>query len=485
MNRISTPVFNSVAVRLTLWYVGMLAVVVAILSIGLYTLVTRNLYDHLDAGIGSTLQLAVTALKSSNYQPGSYSGALTRTLASLQIPNQTVAVLDSGGHVLAEKTGPGGPQLRIPPSPLRPTDAFQFYELPESQPDLDDRFRAAFERVPADAANGFYCVIAGQSSESLQDRIDLLFDVLWTVVPMMLIVAGTGGWFLTRSSLTPVMGMAQCAHRISAANLDQRLPITNAGDEFGSLAAAFNELLARLHGSFTQQQQFMADASHELRTPVSAIRTTSEVLLEREGRSEGEYLEAMNIIKEQSRRLTRIVEDMFTLARADAGHTEVCITELYLDELLLEIARSARMLAARKGLRLEISDLPEARFFGDEGMLRRMLWNLVENAVKYTPQDGRIEVSLSLVDKQYLITVTNSGDGIPEGAQAHIFERFYRADQARSRENSADDSGAGLGLPIARSIAEAHRGRLALRKSDHSGSIFEIILPADAEATHL
>ncbi len=287
MNRI----YSSVAARLTLWYVGVLGAVLAVLSIGVYVLVAHNLYDNFDAGLESTLQITVATLKSSNDGLVSDIGDLNRLLASLHIPNKTVAIVDSDGHVLAERTGPGGPQLRLPASPLHPNGAIQFYELTESHPDMDDRLRAAFERVAADPPNGSYWVLAGQSSESLQDRLDLLFDLLWTVAPVMLIVAGTGGWFLARSSLKPVMEMAQCAQHISAENLDQRLPIANRNNEFGGLAAAFNELLTRLHSSFAQQRQFMADASHELRTPISAIRMTSEVLLNRDGRSEGEYQE--------------------------------------------------------------------------------------------------------------------------------------------------------------------------------------------------
>ena len=473
------PVLSSVSIRLTLWYVGMLGVALTVLSGSIYVFASHSLYDRLDARLGSTLQLVVTSLKSSTAETEPETQALTRALEGLQFPNRTVAVMDTGGRVLAERSGPGGPRLRLPASPLRPSDKVQFYELHESKPGMDDSCRAAFEGVTVGSSERLYEVIVTQSVEPLEDQMDLLFYVLWAFVPAMLILAGAGGWFLARKSLMPVMAMAECAQRISAESLDQRLPITNPHDEFGRLAAAFNELLARLSSSFARQRQFMADASHELRTPLSVIRTASAVLLEREERSNEEYREALSIVEEQSRRLTRVVENMFTLARSDAGNPELHVTKFYLDELLLEIARAAAVLAAPKGLRLEVGRLPEAQFQGDEGLLRQMIWNLVENAIKYTPQGGGVRIGLEPADGQYVITVSDSGSGIPAEAQPHIFERFYRADPARSRVSGGDDGGAGLGLPIARCIAEAHRGHLTLRKSDQSGSTFAVALPAD------
>jgi two-component system OmpR family sensor kinase len=478
-------VLSSVSIRLTLWYVGMLGVALTVLSGSIYVYASHNLYDRLDAGLASTLQLVETALESSTTETVSDNQALSRALQSLHFPKQTVTVMDAGGGVLAERSGPGGPRLRLPASPLRFSDTVQFYELHESKPGMDDSCRAAFEGVTGGSPERVYNVIVSQSVEPLEDQMDLLFYVLWAFVPAILILAGIGGWFLARKSLMPVIAMAECAQRISAENLDQRLPVTNTHDEFGRLAAAFNELLARLNNSFARQRQFMADASHELRTPLSVIRTASAVLLEREDRSNEEYREALGIVEEQSRRLTRVVENMFTLARSDAGNPDLHVTRFYLDELLLEIARAAAVLAAPKNIRLDVGRLPEAQFQGDEDLLRQMIWNLVENAIKFTPQGGRIRVGLELVDSQYVITVTDSGSGIAAIAQPHIFDRFYRADPARSRVGGGDDGGAGLGLPIARCIAEAHRGHLELRKSDHSGSTFAVALPVDGDPNQI
>ena len=185
--------------------------------------------------------------------------------------------------------------------------------------------------------------------------------------------------------------------------------------------------------------------------------------------------EALSIIEQQTQRLSRIVEDMFTLARADSGGIAVEATELYLDELLADATRTAKVLAARKGISLEMLPMPEAPFRGDEGLLRRMFMNLLDNAIKYTPNGGTVKTALELRDTNYGVSISDTGVGIPREAQAHIFERFFRVDKARTQ--TAEGSGAGLGLAIARWIATVHQGRLELVRSDESGTTFLVILP--------
>ncbi|HXG68451.1 MAG TPA: ATP-binding protein, partial [Blastocatellia bacterium] len=263
--------------------------------------------------------------------------------------------------------------------------------------------------------------------------------------------------------------------------LGQRLPVANPRDELGRLATTFNELLARLNAAFAQQRQFMADASHELRTPLSVMRTAAEVTLEQPHREEKEYRDAVKMIDEQTRRLTRIVEDMFTLARADAGRYPLRQSSFYLDELLAETARAGGVLAANKNVTVEVADSGEALVYGDEDLLRQMILNLLDNAIKNTPPGGAVRASLTRQQEKCLITITDSGPGIPVEARPHIFERFYRADKARSRSEAANGGGgAGLGLAIARWIAEAHKGNLELASSGPDGSTFIAAIPAPA-----
>ena len=272
--------------------------------------------------------------------------------------------------------------------------------------------------------------------------------------------------------------MSATAARMSATNLHERLPVDNARDELGQLAGVFNALLARLDESFTQQQRFMADASHELRTPVAIVRGEAEVALSQALRPSEEYRESLAIVQDEGRRLTRIVEDLFLLARADAGQLPLHLTDFYFDELAAECVRAVRTLAARRDLSVECVAATEMPLRGDENLLRRMLLNLLDNALKHTPPGGNITVKCAKDNDNYILTVTDTGAGIAPAAQAHIFERFYRADAARSRQADHEGSGAGLGLSIARWVAAAHQGRLELLSSDDRGSVFAVTLPA-------
>jgi hypothetical protein len=220
--------------------------------------------------------------------------------------------------------------------------------------------------------------------------------------------------------------MSDAARRIGAENLEQRLPVANPRDELGQLAVTFNELLSRLNAAFAQQRRFMADASHELRTPLSVMNTTAQVTLEKARRDESEYRDAIAIMAEQTRRLACIVEDMFTLARVDAGRRKLHETSFYLDELIAETVRAARVLAVRKGVTVAFAHPAETPYFGDEGLLRQMVLNLLDNAIRHTPAAGTVSLQLGRQDSSHLITVADTGAGIPVEAQPHIFERFYR-----------------------------------------------------------
>jgi two-component system, OmpR family, sensor kinase len=203
----------------------------------------------------------------------------------------------------------------------------------------------------------------------------------------------------------------------------------------------------------------------------------AEVMLKQPQQSEREYRDALALMDAQTRRLTRIVEEMFTLARAAAGRRPLEMAEFYLDELLAETVQAAAVLGARKGVNVTMLPAPETPFRGDESLLRQMLLNLLDNAIKHTPPVGAVQISLNPQLQGLEIAVTDTGTGIPAEAQSHIFERFYRVDRARSRSEAGAGSGAGLGLSIARWIAEAHAGKLELRNSDRTGTTFTVVLP--------
>ncbi|MEO7104335.1 MAG: ATP-binding protein, partial [Gemmatimonadaceae bacterium] len=275
------------------------------------------------------------------------------------------------------------------------------------------------------------------------------------------------------------------AARIGATDLSARLPVRNPHDELGQLALVLNGLLSRVDHSLDQQRRFMADASHELRTPVSIMRAEAEVALSADERTPKEYRDSLRVIVDTSARLSVVVNDLFLLARADAGQQPLSRSALYLGELLSDCGRSLRALAERSGVViLPVLD-GDAPFNGDDEMLRRLITNLLDNAVKYAGSGSTITMTLSAAPDAYSISVRDTGPGVPIEAQAHLFERFFRADVARSRAASGSGStggGAGLGLAIAKWVAEAHGGRLTLAKSSPAGTEFALWLPRDISA---
>jgi two-component system OmpR family sensor kinase len=309
----------------------------------------------------------------------------------------------------------------------------------------------------------------------MDEELAFLRGILAYVMPVALVLAAIGGWFLARRSLAPVVAMADRARRIGVENLSERLPVANPRDELGHLAETFNELLGRLEASLVQQRRFMADASHELRTPVTTTRTAAAVALQQQHRDEADYRDTLKIVEEQAARLSRVVDDLFTLARADSGSYPVRSTPMYLDEVVDEVVRAARVVATTRNVAVESTVVPSAAFTGDEELIRRMIVNLVDNAVRHTPAGSSVRVELDETNGGFAIAVKDQGAGVPAEIRSQIFERFFRGDMSR---RLVSQDGAGLGLALARWIARAHGGDVVLARSSPSGSTFVISLPS-------
>ena len=317
-----------------------------------------------------------------------------------------------------------------------------------------------------------------ETSELLQKaRVAML-----VTLPVALVLAVVGGYLLARRALDPIAAMTTQADGIGSRNLHERLSVRNADDELGRLATTFNHVLARADRSLEQQRRFTADASHELRTPVALIRAEADVALTGVTDGVAQYREALAVIRDGSVQLSRIVNDLFLLARADAGQASLAPDALYLDEVVTGTVHSMRSLAELRTVTLTVQVPGEVPYRGDDAMLRRALRNLIENAIRYSRAGGAVRVALEQDESVYTISVTDAGAGISEEHQGHLFERFYRGDEARNRSESAEGAGAGLGLAIAREIAEQHGGRVVLRSSSDEGSRFELILPVLASA---
>ncbi|MDQ6924987.1 MAG: HAMP domain-containing histidine kinase, partial [Candidatus Eremiobacteraeota bacterium] len=363
-----------------------------------------------------------------------------------------------------------------------------------------------------------FTVVALRSLRAEDEAAETFGTVLAVAVPLALVLAAAAGYWLTRASLAPAVAMGRQAERIGvegigAGSLHERLPTDGAEDELGQLAAAFNALLARVEHAFreqaraaAQQRQFMADASHELRTPVAALTTVADVTLARPDRPAAELGDALDVVRSEGRRLGRIVDELLLLARADAGQLPSQVEPLYLEEVVQASVRAVRALATAGGVTLDAPLADEAPFVGDAHLLQRLLVALLDNAIKYTPPGGRVRVTLARYTPRegegarYVITVEDTGCGIAAESQGQLFTRFFRADPARTRASAprapappalgdavgspahAHPAGAGLGLAIARSLAELHSGTVMLASSGVEGSRFVVILPAPRDA---
>ena len=470
---------DSVRSRLTLWYALVLGGVLVVFSAGVYGLLFRVLHERVDDNLRAVVEVAATSLRHDTEEGQDAEDAARSTVAELSSRQERLAIYDGRGVLLARSPARQPLDPRLPAAERVPSAEPAIYSVREDDDD-DDWHRVAAQRLSIPPRGTPYLVVVSQSLDDVQDELESLREVFFMAVPVAVLAAGIPGWLLARKSLAPVVMMAERARRMGAETLGGALPIANPRDELGRLAAAFNELLARLHAAFMQQRQFMADASHELRTPLSAVRAAADVTLQRPHREEAEYREALDLVGDHARRLTRIVEDMFTLARADAGHQPLRRSRFYLDELLADVARAARLVAAPHGVTVVVTAAAESAVEGDEDLLRRLVLNLVDNAVKHSPQGGVVRVDLARYGDTYRVTVSDQGPGIPLEAQARVFERFYRVDAARSRAAAGEQgAGAGLGLSIARWVAEAHAGTLELVRSEPgAGTVFAATLPA-------
>lgn len=461
--------------RLTAFYVAVLAV--ALVGVGglIYVLLARAMYARIDENLHALMLITITSLGNDLAEGQDVEDAARSTATELSSRRQMLAIHDENGRLLAAAGEDDPLDFTLPALDAIPGDEELLVTAAEIK-DTDDRHRLALRRVSIAAHGVTYIVMIGSSLEPTDEELESLREILAYVGPIALALAGVGGWFIARQSLRPVSAMATRAGEITAANLNGRLPVVNPDDELGRLAEAFNQLLSRLEASLTQQRQFMADASHELRTPVTTVRTAAHVALQQAHRQEDEYRHALSVIEQQTVRLSRVVEDMFTLARADAGTYPVRREAMYLDEVLDEIVRAARVIAETKGVRIELSACHSAAFTGDEELIRRIVSNLLGNALRHAPKGSPIAVSLRPARSGYSIEVADQGPGIPAEMQPHIFDRFFRGDTARSRTGTSDD-GAGLGLALARWIARAHGGDVTLTRSSATGTVFTVSLP--------
>jgi heavy metal sensor kinase len=450
---------HSVGARLTLWYTAAFAVAAMVLGAAIWIAVQQSLYHAVDDGLRDRVEGVRRFIDDHKTRL-----PLEEVKEEFRAHGDLFQVVDDHGRAVHRGAALEGAELAA----LDADDAGRFANVTvRGQP-----LRFLSQRVVIDGHT--YTIQAAAPLRDLEGGLRSAAWLLAPAVPLALLLAAAGGHWLSRRALAPVDRITQTARLISADSLSKRLDVAPTGDELERLSQTLNEMIARLETAFQKITRFTADASHELRTPLAVMRTTAEVAL-RAPQAGDEQRAALEQIVAEIERMSHLVENLLLIAKADSGAAQLHRRPVDIVEAVREACSEAGVLARVKGLRVD-TELPTESLWvsGDRDALRRLFLILLDNAVKYTPVGGQCLVSLGAVNGMIVGTVRDSGIGISAEHLPHVFDRFYRADRARSRT----EGGAGLGLAIGRWIAEAHGGRIRVASEIQRGSSFQVELPS-------
>ena len=456
---------HTIKFRFTIWYLLVLAVLLTALSAGVYVYLSQSLYRNLD----NSLELRSTQLCSfptilESISQGEFQEELGEIVIlcfyadnqsvqwsppgiSIPLSHEFISQAIAGtGLFTAIQTAEGeGLRLLAVPVNLGPPGP-----TPSLPPSL---------------------LIIARSTKQIDQALAGLVRTLLIAVPLALALAAGGGIFLARRALKPVDEIARTAQEIEESDLSRRINV-NTKDELGRLAATLNEMIGRLEKAFQRQKQFTSDASHELRAPLAVIEAESTLALQKE-RPSSDYQRSLENISQETRRMSSLIDQLLTLARADAGKEQWNFAEIDLGKLISNLSTDAEILCQEKGLNFQLGQTHDLVVKGDEARLRELFMNVLDNAIRYTPALGTVSLSLRRDGQMAVVAITDTGVGIPAEDIPFIFERFYRVDKSRSRA----EGGSGLGLAICRHIVEAHGGKIEVESQVGVGSTFSVWLP--------
>lgn len=457
-------------IKLTLWYGSALAAVLMSFAVVVYAVMAKDLREQVDRQLENAAVVAVRSLQQKGFGPFIQFEDLSDQFPELAVVDKFFQIFSPTGRITIQS-----PNLRT-------------RDIPLSRPSLEAAFtgKTTFEsaKFPGESPIRLISVPivldgtlvnivqVGTSLAPMEEALRRLLVVLFVTGPAALALSLIGGWFLAGRALRPVDQITSAAHRITASDLSRRLPVPRSSDEIGRLATTFNDMIERLEASFRQIRQFSADASHELRTPLTVMKGETELALRR-ARPAEEYREVLESNLEEIDRLTRIVDELLFLSRADLGQVKLDRHAVQLDALVTDLQRQASVLGQDQQIQVNLGTVEPVEVLGDEWRLRELLLNLVDNAVKYSQPGGSVELSLTKQAPTARMSVSDQGIGIPLDAQPRIFDRFFRAENARTHSKK----GTGLGLAMCKWIAEAHQGRIEVESIPGRSSRFTVVLP--------
>jgi heavy metal sensor kinase len=456
---------RSIGFRLTVWYSVILAVALVTFGVSMWFALRQSLYRAVDATLRDRARDVGAILEQygGRFPPEKMAEELQERLEGGP-GGDLIRVADSQGKWLYLHRALD--DARLPAPTADQLKSGSRYE------DVQARGQALRLLSMSVASRGrVYVVQTAIPLHELREGLEG-FEFIFPAIPVVLGLASLGGCWMSRRALSPVDEITNAARSISAQNLSHRLPVPQTGDALQRLSSTLNEMFGRLDAAFGRVTRFTADASHELRTPIAFMRTTAELAL-RKQRSEADYRDALARILSELERTSGLVEDLLLLARADSA-SGMRFERINLTETVQDACEQGSVLAEEKQVAFDWhAPDPLIEMRGDSPALRRVLLCLIDNAVKYTNAGGQVRVNLKRIETSVRIEVSDSGIGIAEEDLPHIFDRFYRADKARSHGTG----GAGLGLAIAQWIVEAHQGELRVQSQLGRGSQFEIVLP--------
>jgi two-component system, OmpR family, sensor kinase len=466
-----------IRVRLTAWYVVVLAVVLTALGAFVVTRLRSDLTDEVDRSLVSATDQIATGYRAEGPQEFT---DIAQSLLSGQVGRESGAqILDrsgqpvrSGGQIVAD----GGPLFETPliiPETVKRVLAGERILSSYDRGDPERHLRVL--AIPVERAGVRGVLVAGASLEEVDDSVDRVFTLVLIGGLASLTLVALGGWWIARKALRPVEEITTRADRIDIDDLAERIPVPRADDEVGHLARTLNTMLARLEEGVATRERFIADASHELRAPLAAMRSELEVSLRQDVLDE-DARAVLASTREEVIRMGRIVENLLTLARVDDNHLNLLITRQDLLEIAERTARIHAASAAARGVGIIVSGDPVI-LDADGDRIEQVLGNLVDNAIRFTAPGTTVHISVRREEDTAVVAVTDEGPGVPAEARGRVFERFVREDPARGRLG-----GAGLGLAICQEIVNAHGGRIWVEDNLPRGSAFVVALPYDADS---
>jgi two-component system OmpR family sensor kinase len=461
---------NSLRARVTAFYVSMLALALAVFSFAVYGGVRAYLTNSMERTLTRTAESIVTDyLVPLNAKGDAWFLSEMSESYPAGISDPFVRI-SQGGKILYESGDMREPLVRVSTLSL-PADPASLKTFRRATAETGQSLMI-YTLAYAPPRGSPILVETGANMEPLFHLLHSLFLILLIVTPTILLGAAVGGHLLMAGPLRPVVALTEQAEHIGRKELGERLPIIRSGDELERLSLALNRMIERLEEALAHNQRFSADASHELRTPLTIIRGELESLLEIP-ELESQAVEGISSALEESDRMSRIVNNLLTISRLDGGGERIEMLPVELTSILNTTLDHMGLLAEEKGIIVTCDAPAQVWVTGDAMRLKQVIVNLVDNAIKYTTESGCILVRLMAHEEYALLTVTDTGIGIPAASLPFVFDRFYRTDKARSRESG----GTGLGLAIVKAICTAHQATVSVESAENKGATLRVQLP--------